>query len=303
MGESAARQRADAQEPRTGSQPKVAVVVLTWNGRELTMECLRSLLASTYPRLEVILVDNGSTDGTVEAVARQFPGQVKIIANGRNLGFSVGNNIGIAFALKGGADYVLLLNNDTLVDPGLVEALARTLSSEAEIGVVGPKIYYASPDNLIWSAGGEVSLWRGLARHLGIRQEDRGQYDRRRDVDYVTGCALMVKREVIEKVGMLDPSFPAYFEDTDLCMRARRAGYRVVYEPSGKLWHKISQSSGGQLGYRKIVRKFKSSVRFFLRYSRPYHWLTIPFFFLIDAARIAALVGLGRIRDTSGREA
>lgn len=281
--------------------PKIAAVVLSWNGKEMTADCLRSLLGSSYPELEVILVDNGSRDGTVEAVSGAFAGRVKIIANGRNLGFSRGNNVGIRFALANGADYVLLLNNDTLVDKDMVSALAATLSSSSDIGIVGPKIYYVDPDNLIWSAGGEVSLWRGRAKHLGIREEDNGQYDQTKDVDYVTGCALMVRKEVIAAVGMLDPGFHAYFEDTDLCMRARKAAFRVVYEPKGKLWHRISQSSGGQLGYRKISRKFRSHLRFFYKYTKPYHWFTIPLFFVLDSMRIVALICLGRIRETGGR--
>jgi GT2 family glycosyltransferase len=163
-------------------------------------------------------------------------------------------------------------------------------------GVAGPKIYYENPPNQIWYAGGSVSLARGIVKHIGIRQQDAGQFDSVREVDYVTGCALMAKREVFDKIGYLDPAYRAYFEDVDFCARAARAGYEIRYVPRGKVWHKISASTGGQLSCQKISRKFRSSLRFFGRYAAPYHWLVIPLFFVIDGARIGVLVLLGRIR-------
>jgi len=166
-----------------------------------------------------------------------------------------------------------------------------------DIGITAPKIYYAEPPNRIWYAGGEISFWRGTARHPGIRETDRGQHDRARDVDYASGCALLARREVFEKVGLLDEGYPAYFEDADLCMRAARAGFRIRYVPGAKVWHRISASTGGQLSRRKIRRKLSSSLRFFGTYSRPYHWLTIPLFFMLDVVRITSLVLVGRIRD------
>ncbi|UCG51753.1 MAG: glycosyltransferase family 2 protein, partial [Candidatus Latescibacterota bacterium] len=199
-------------------------------------------------------------------------------------------------------DYILLLNNDTLVDPGLVDHLVDVISKTPEIGVVGPKIYYASPRDQIWFAGGEVHLSRGTARHIGIREKDNGQHDTVKDVDYVTGCALMARREVFEHVGLLDPTFQAYYEDADFCMRARRGGYRVVYVPDGRVWHRISSSTGGQLSANKVSRKLKSTWVFFRRYASPHHWLTVPFFFAADVARILFLVSTGRIRDTGRTE-
>jgi GT2 family glycosyltransferase len=279
------------------TNPRVAVVVLTWNGRALTLACLESLASLEYEAVTVIVVDNGSTDGTASAVRDRYGERVTIIENPRNLGFSGGNNVGIRRALADGADLVLLLNNDTTVDPGLVRRLVDVIRSSNDIGIVGPKIYYASPPDRIWFAGGEVSLSRGTTRHIGIRERDTGRYDSTRDVDYVTGCALMARREVFEAIGDLDPVFRAYYEDADFCMRARRSGFRVVYVPSGKVWHKISASTGGQLGAAKISRKLRSTFIFLRRYASWHHWLTIPFFFAADVARILWLVAAGRIRD------
>jgi len=142
-------------------------------------------------------------------------------------------------------------------------------------------------------------MWRGIARHTGIRETDRGQYDREHDIDYATGCAFLVRRAVLEKIGDLDPGYRAYFEDADFCVRARRAGFRIRYIPAAHVWHRISASTGGQLSRRKAGRKLASSRRFFGRYARPYHWVTIPFFFVLDVIRIGGLVLAGRIRDTN----
>jgi GT2 family glycosyltransferase len=283
-----------------GSTPKVAVIVLNWNGRDLTLDCLDSLLKSTYPNLEAWLVDNASSDGSAEVVEKKYGGRVKILVNDSNLGFAGGNNAGIDRVLAEGADYVLLLNNDTVVDPCMVGHLAGLLDNQPEAGIAGPKIYYYSPPDQIWFAGGKVFLARATARHIGIREKDSGRYDTLKETDYITGCALMARREVFEKIGRLDPVYMAYFEDTDFCMRARLAGFKIYYVPTGKVWHKISASTGGQLGALKIKRKLRSTRIFFGRYARPWHWLTIPFYFLADVIRIGFLVGFGRIKDDSG---
>jgi GT2 family glycosyltransferase len=279
-------------------QPKITVIVLSWNGREMTMDCLQSLVASDYPRLDIYLVDNASTDGTVDSVRETFAERVQLIVNPENLGFAGGNNVGIQKAINEGADYVLLLNNDTTVAPDMISRLVEAARSRTEMGVFSPKIYYENPPDQIWYAGGDVLLARGTVRHIGIREKDCGQYDTPREVDYVSGCALMARSEVIEKIGLLDESYKMYFEDTDFCMRARRAGFGCYYVPQARMWHKISPSTGGQTSPRKIKRKLKSSWIFFRRYAKSYHWISIPLFFCIDVVRIALLVVSGKIRNT-----
>lgn len=277
---------------------KVGIVILTWNGKDLTLACLESVMRLTYPEAMVIVVDNRSSDGTAEAIKKSFGNRVEVIVNDDNLGFSRGNNVGIRRALDRDADYALLLNNDTVVDPELLGSLVAVFRDHPGTGVAGPKIYYEQPPDQIWYAGGSVSLSRGITKHVGIRQKDAGQFDSIREVDYVSGCALMARRDVFEKIGYLDPAYRAYFEDVDFCARARRAGYEIRYAPRGRVWHKISASTGGQLSWRKISQKFRSSLRFYGRYSAPYHWLVIPIFFVFDAVRIGVLVLFGRIRRT-----
>jgi len=276
--------------------PTVGIVVLTWNGKALTLSCLESVVRLSYANLAVIVVDNHSSDGTAEAIRTRYGNRVEVIVNETNLGFSRGNNIGIGRALDRGAEYVLLLNNDTVVDATLIESLLSVFVDQPRTGVAGPKIYYENPPDQIWYAGGRVSLARGITQHVGIRQKDVGQFDSVRQVDYVTGCALMARREVFEKIGYLDPAYRAYFEDVDFCTRAERAGYDIRYVPRGMVWHKISASTGGQVSWRKISQKSRSSLRFYGRYAAPYHWLVIPLFFVVDGVRIVALILRGRIR-------
>ncbi len=278
--------------------PKVVIVVLTWNGRDLTMDCLRSLEAVATPDLRVMVVDNASSDGTVETIRARYGDRVDILVNASNLGYAGGNNAGIRRAVDAGASFVLLLNNDTTVAPDFVDALLTPMMEEPRIGITAPKIYYATPPTRIWYAGGEVSMWKGTARHIGIREEDRGQFDTPHDVAYATGCALLARRDVFERVGLLDESYKAYFEDTDFCMRATRAGFGIRYVPTARVWHRISASTGGQVSRAKVSRKLGSAWRFFRTYARPYHWLTIPLFFVLDVIRITGLVLVGRIRDT-----
>jgi hypothetical protein len=215
--------------------PKVSIIILNWNGKDDTLECLGSLRGLEYGNYEVIVVDNGSTDGSQEAISRGYP-NVKLIKNKENMGFCVGNNTGIRSAES---DYYLLLNNDTVVDPKFVKQLVLVGESDRKIGILGPKMFFYDRRNVFWFAGGFMKRCHGTV-HRGFNELDAGQYDNVEDMDFISGCALMVKKEVIDKIGLLDEEFFAYYEDVDWCLRARKAGYRVVYVPKSVIWHKCS---------------------------------------------------------------
>lgn len=256
--------------------PLVYIIVLTWNGKDDTLECLKSLQNLSYQNARTLVVDNASTDGTAEAIKRTYP-NIEIITNHSNLRFAGGNNAGIKHALEHSADYVLLLNNDTVVDQEFLSHLVRAAEHDEHAGMVGPKIYYYINPRQIWFAGGKIEWWKGWISHVGIREHDRGQYDAIREVDYLTACCVLVKKEVIERIGTLDEHYFIYGEDTDWCIRAQRAGYKLSYVPSAVVWHKLSVSSGGHLSWFKNWNKLKSQLRLMVRYAKPYHWLTIPF--------------------------
>lgn len=223
--------------------PYVFVVLVNWNNARDTIDCIKSLESVSYGDFEVIVVDNGSTDGSTEDISQAFP-ETTIIRNNKNLGFAGGNNPGIKFALDKGADYVLLLNNDTVVAPDFIARMVELAELSPAIGIVSPKIYYFSEPDRLWFAGGVIDLWRGNTRHLGDLEIDKGQCDSVQDVDFVSGCAMLVKRKVIEDIGMLYEPMFLYYEDSDFCARSRRAGYRIVMAPEGKIWHKVSSTTG-----------------------------------------------------------
>ncbi|MCK5475868.1 MAG: glycosyltransferase family 2 protein [Candidatus Pacebacteria bacterium] len=222
-------------------EKKVYIILLNWNGKEDTLECLKSFEKIKYNNYEVIVVDNGSEDDSVSKIRKYYP-KINIIENKKNLGFAGGNNVGIEYAIDNCADYVLLINNDTIVEEDFLTELVKVGESDEKIGLLGSKIYFHSEKKRIWTAGGKVNWLKNKGTHIGLDEIDVGQYDRIREVGYLTGCCLLIKREVIEKIGGLEESYFLYYEDTDFSLRAQNIGYKCVYVPESKIYHKISRS-------------------------------------------------------------
>lgn len=237
---------------------QIAIVIANWNLKDDTLACLGSLqhLTTDGLHITVIVVDNGSTDDSVAAIRQRFPKAV-IIENKKNLGFTGGNNVGIDYALKHKAEYVWLLNNDTVVDSKALTFLADAFNQD-NIGICGSKIYfyrgreyhkdrYQEKDrgNVLWYAGGLID-WRNMyASHRGVDEVDKGQYDVEEETPFITGCSMIVSSCVFDKIGLLDDKFYLYLEDLDLCLRAKKAGYRLLYVPESKIWHKNAGSTSG----------------------------------------------------------
>jgi GT2 family glycosyltransferase len=257
------------------TEPLVFIVIVNWNGKQVTLDCLESLALVTYPRVRTIVVDNGSADASVDAIRSRFP-SVDILPMKENLRFAGGTNRGLEYALARGGDLFLLLNNDTVVHPEFLTHMVQRLVSSATIGLVAPKIYYHRDPNRLWFAGGSISMWTGTLKHTGIRETDNGQYDTPGMIDYASGCCALTSRAVLEKVGMLDESYAMYTEDADWSMRIRKAGYSIMYEPLARVWHKVSVSSGGHLSWFKMKNKFVSNLRFFFRHAAWYQRLVFP---------------------------
>ena len=268
--------------------PKVTIIILNWNGKEDTIECLESLKHITYPNYEILLVDNGSTDGSVECFRERYPG-MEIIENGENLGFAEGNNVGIRRAMDEGADYVLLLNNDTVVDPEFLGELVKVADGDENIGIVGPKIYYYDYDgrnDVIWFAGGNVLRRIGQPFHYGLHKIDKGQYDKMKNVDFITGCALLIKQEVVGIVGLLDVDYFAYFEDLDYNIKVSKARYSIVYSPKAKIWHKGSSTSGF-MSTTYIYFHTRNRILFVKKNAHKFDFLVLflPYFIVIRVIR------------------
>src|SRR5258708_2254210 len=211
-------------------QPKVAIVVLNTNHKADTLGCLLTIERNTYVNRTVIVLDNASTDGSVQAIEENFPWAL-IVPLTKNLGYAGNNNAGIQLALEQGADWVLVLNEDTLLDPECLAQLVAAGEAEPRIGIVGPMVYHHDEPRVIQSAGGQLNRhWE--ATHLGQNEDDRGQFAALHDVDYISGCAILVRRGVVQQVGMLDERFYYYWEETEWCLRARQHGWRIVHVPT-----------------------------------------------------------------------
>lgn len=223
-------------------QKKVYIIILNWNGKNDTLECLKSLEKINYGNYKIIAVDNGSSDGSVFEIKEKHP-QTIIIENKKNLGFAGGNNIGIKYAINDEVDYVLLINNDTTVEENFLNELVNVGESDKKTGILGPKICYYDEPKIIWSAGGNVNWLKNKGVHIGLNEVDRGQYNKTKEADYLTGCCLLIKREVIEKIGVLSEDYFLYYEDTDFCLRAKNAGYKCVFVSGSKIYHKVSRST------------------------------------------------------------
>jgi GT2 family glycosyltransferase len=237
----------------TDKAPRVVVIVLNWNGREDTLGCLESLQAVDYPNWEVLVVDNGSEDGSVEAIHRSYPG-ITVLETGKNLGFAGGNNRGIEVALTRAAEFILLLNNDTTVAPDLLCAFVRAAETHPDAGVFGAKIYFFSDPQRLWYAG---ARWNSLSwsfDHVGQGVLDDGaEFEQVRDTDYACGCAMFFRAAAARAVGVLDERFFILWEEVDWCFRARKAGSRCLFVPEAKVWHRISTTFGGG---RSIVYEY-----------------------------------------------
>jgi GT2 family glycosyltransferase len=214
----------------------LVAVVLSWNGREDTLAALESLRG-----IPTVVVDNGSTDGSADAVAERFP-DVELIRAGVNLGFAGGNNVGIRRALDRGADWVLLLNNDAAVEPGLVEALEAAAESRPDAGVLACKVLFADSDRL-WYAGASFDALLGRSRHHGFGGPD--EPGALTDTDRATGAAMAVSRAAIDAAGLLDEELFLYAEDLEWCLRIGEAGFAVVYVPAARVRHRVSAATGG----------------------------------------------------------
>ena len=284
---------------RSSVTPKVSIIILNWNGWKDTIECLESLNQISYPDYDVIIVDNGSEDGSIEKIKEYAEGQIEvrskffeyssenkpikiieyereeaeagggkegeiralpsnrkliIIKNEKNYGFAGGNNIGIQYALKTfNPGYVLLLNNDTAVDSAFLGELVKVAESDARIGIVGPIIYHYNAQRKIHNTGVKICWNKGRGHLLRANEIDNGQFNEIVEVDYVQGCALLAKRELFDKIGYLNPNYIIYVEETEWCVRAHKAGYKVLCVPNAKMWHKGSSTTKEISGFYEYL--------------------------------------------------
>ena len=254
-------------ESRRDPAARVAVVLVNWNGAADTLATLASLdRVIGGEALRVLVVDNGSADDSVAVLRRARPG-LELIATGENLGFAGGNDVGIRKALEAPeVGWVLLLNTDVEVDPAFLAPLIRACE-DPEVGAAGPKIFYFDPPDRLWAAGGRLRLRETVAVELGRGEKDGPRWSRPRDVTYLTTCCLLIPRDVLERVGALDPAYFINVDDADWCRRALDAGYRLRYAPESRIWHKVAASTAGSYTPVKTFHTGRSNAIWVRRHA------------------------------------
>ena len=327
----------DAKKKSTQKWPKVSIIILNWNGWEDTIECLESVFRNTYPNYQVIVVDNGSTDGSMEKIKAWAEGKQEVltpepshplyhlshppikkpipyiyytreeaerggdialeekvtkewheqkksnnkelnptspyplifIQTGENLGFAGGNNVGIKYTLgKDNFEYVWLLNNDTVIDSEALFEMAKSIENFIKIGMAEPKIYIYNKPYRLWSAGKKIFPLIAISKRIGAEEIDNKMYNKQEEKDDLNGCALLIRKRLIEEIGNLDEKYFLYFEDTDWALRAKRAQWKLLYNPKAKIWHKSS------LGMRPITSYYFTRNRLLL--TKKHYWWFLP---------------------------
>ena len=273
--------------------PPVTLIIVAWNQLEKTLNCLKTVAVLDYPDFRVLLVDNGSEPPLAPAISARFP-NVTMLRLPANQGFAGGYNAGLRRALESDSRYFLLLNNDTLLRPDVLTKLVAEIERSADIGLVTAKIYYAADPQRIWTVGANLNVFLDL-KDGGAGQIDTGQWDDPRDIDFAPFCALLIRRDVIEEVGLLDETFFLYYEDMDYCRRAKAAGWRVRLCPAAHVLHDVSASSGGRDSPMERYWMAQSSGRYFRKHGRgPRLLLIIPFRLASALKMTARLLAQGK---------
>lgn len=238
----------------------VFVSILNFNGNSNTLDCIESLIKINTPgfKLTILVIDNGSSEKLNLKSKSLGNIQIKVIRNEKNLGFSGGHNVGIKYALQDGADYVVILNNDTYVHENFLKELLKVAEENNENGILSPKIYFAPEfeyhkdrylkselGKVFWYAGGEMNWANIIGYHRGVDEVDKGQFNKTEETELATGCCMLIKREIIDKVGMFDNKYFLYYEDADLCLRAKNKSFKIIFVPKSVIWHKNAESAGG----------------------------------------------------------
>lgn len=262
--------------------PLIYIILVNYNGYKDTIECVKSLEKIDYSNYKIIIIDNASTNNSIECLKDSLEDCI-IIDSKENLGFAGGNNLGIEYALKNSADYIMLLNNDTLVKSDFLTSMIDSSNGNKSIGLVGCKIMYHPEKDIIWYGGGYIDWFKFIGTHWGMREVDRGQCDKEKEIDFMTGCCMLIKREVFEKTGLLPDEYFMYCEDVDFCVKVKDAGYKIWYNPKTVIYHKVGLSSGGEESAFFIKWFTRNRLLFMKKYmnkvSKVNYIFTIMFFY------------------------
>ena len=275
--------------------PKVYVVTLNYNGLDWLKDCLDSISNLNYTNFNVLLVDNGSADNSIKFVKENYD-DIEILENKSNLGYSEGFNRGINYAIKNDAEYILIMNNDTVIDKDALTQLVKTATTDSKIGFVSGKVYYHSKPNTFQTVGRLSDPHTIVGPHVGSYEEDIGQYDKIKDYDFIDDVFMLVSTDTIKETGAYDKDFFLQYEETDWCIRVRKAGYRIVYVPEAKIWHKGTLTSGGTYSPINTFYNARNRTIFMKKNSTQSQWFSyiIKLFFNVVPKRVINLVIKGQ---------
>lgn len=296
------------------SDPLVYAIVLAWNHKEMTIECIESLLASRYLNMRLVVVDNGSTDGTSDVLSERFS-EIEILRSSTNLGIAGGYNMGLKHAFNNGAEYILIANNDIIVDQMMLSNLVKALESIPGSGIAMPKIYhYFGDQTRLWCTGAYWRRFPPSVKMMGVNAKDSGRFSKFREIEYAPSCCLLIRREVLEIVGYFDTGYFFYYDDWDFSVRTRKAGFSIWFIPNAKMWHKVSMST--QKSEKPDQWWYilgRSTLRYYLRHSTPkalglyLTWFVVREFVKLKPRRVLPfLTGVGHelavTREWTGAE-
>ena len=261
------------------THPKVHLIVLNWNDKELSGKCLSSIEKVSYPNYKVLIVDNNSEDGSVDFFKENFS-QYDILALESNLKYAGGNNAAVEYLKPKEEDFLVFINNDTIVSSNFLDHLIEPFLNDPNCIIAVPKILFAMDINKIWYAGGIVNMWKGKIDHIGIRNFDGPRYSFMMETDYATGCCLCINSADFKKLDYFDTMFNMYCEDVDLSIRAKKMNRKIVYSPKSIILHSVSQSLG-ENSFKKIQNKLLGQVKLFWKHASGLQIITLTFHWLL----------------------
>ena len=255
------------------NHPKFRICILNWNGGSHLSECINSIKNNTYSNLSITVIDNGSTDRSVDTL----DSEVQLVKLDSNYGFAAGYNYGLNKIISEKDEFLILLNFDTIVKNDFITCLAESINKYSSKNIFGVKILYADNRDLVWYAGGKINLKKGIIRHLGIRKK-LNYISNDFETDYVTGCCMVIHKDIFKALNGFDDVFFMYNEDVDLCLRARDKGLRCIFLNNPQIFHKVSLSVGGKYAMKKIIMKIKST---YILYRKSFNIFSSLFYFLL----------------------
>ena len=266
----------------------VQIIVLNWNQKQLSLDCIDSLKKTSYKKKQIIFIDNASSDGSVDFIRNEHP-DIEIIQAPKNLGYAGGNNFGFR-SIKNQADYTIFINNDTYVDPDFIDPLILELENNSNVVQTAPLIFYANQSNKIWYAGGQIFLPFSHIRHRGIRSINLEKFSHKKKVSYASGCCFCMRTADFKELGMFDETYIMYCEDVDLSLRVSKAKGTIKVIPSSMIWHHISKSIGGSHSISKWYKKNTSTLKLIFKHSNPFFFPLAFVFFMINNLLSLSLV-------------